>query len=77
MINETLLTPKEVSDILKIKATTLANWRYYQKNKTSQASSGLVLKWIELPNGVIRYKESEVMKWIESQSVESKTEENI
>jgi len=76
MINEKLLTPKEVSDILKIKTTTLANWRYYEKNKTAQASNGLVLKWIEFPNGIIRYKESEVMKWIESQSVESKIKEN-
>ena len=76
MINEKLLTPKEVSDILKIKTTTLANWRYYEKNKTAQASNELVLKWIELPNGIIRYKETEVIKWIESQSIESKTEES-
>ena len=40
MINEKLLTPKEVSDILKIKTTTLANWRYYEKKKQHRQAMG-------------------------------------
>jgi predicted DNA-binding transcriptional regulator AlpA len=77
MMDDKLLKPQQVAEILGVKTQTLTNWRYYEKHKIAKASSGIVLPWVELPNGIIRYKESEVKKWIESQSIENKTDNNI
>jgi predicted site-specific integrase-resolvase len=71
------LTAQQVAEILSVDLQTLANWRHHAKNNIVKKKRKAILPWIELPNGKIRYKESEVIKWIESQSIENKTDNNI
>ena len=66
MINDRLLKPKQVAELIGYKTDTLNHWRW----------KGIGPKFEKLETGVIRYKETEVIKWIESQSIESKTEES-
>ncbi len=70
MQNDKFLKPEQVAEILNITTGHLANLRHkYRKIKSSKSLDINYLKWIELPSGIIRYKESDVKQWIESKSI--------
>lgn len=54
---DALLTPKEVSTVLKVPTGTLDQWRY----------RGLGPPWFKLENGHIRYRESKFTEWLTAQ----------
>lgn len=66
MTSDKLLKPKQVAELIGYKTDTLNHWR----------CQGIGPKFVKLQTGVIRYKESEVMKWIESRSIDAQTIDN-
>jgi len=63
MINETtsLLTTKQVAEILNLNPKTISNARY--------TGIGIVIPFLKLGGGVIRYKEADVMSFLEASEV--------
>ena len=59
-MDEPLLTPQEVADLLKISLHTLASWR--------RQSNTHDLPWIEV-GGSIRYRRSEVQAWLDKRTL--------
>ena len=57
---ESLLTPQEVADILKISLHTLASWRR-QANPHD-------LPWIEV-GGSVRYRRESVQAWLDKRTL--------
>lgn len=58
-MNDTLLTPEETSDVLKVATQTLANWR----------SQGKGPAWVRLGARRCRYRRSEIERFIEAMTV--------
>ena len=63
MINEitSLLTTKQVAEILNLNPKTISNARY--------TGIGIVIPFLKLGGGVIRYKEADVMSFLEASEV--------
>ena len=57
--NDSLLTPEETSDLLKIAPQTLANWR----------SQGKGPSWVKLGARRCRYRRSEIDRFIEAMTI--------
>ncbi len=55
MQNDRLLKPKQVAELLGCQMETLARWR----------CKGIGPKYEKLETGRIRYKESEIQKWLD------------
>ena len=63
MINEItrLLTTKQVAEMLNLNPKTISNARY--------TGIGIVIPFLKLGGGVIRYKEADVMSFLEASEV--------
>lgn len=59
-MTETLMTPQEVADMLKISLHTLASWRRQSNSHT--------LPWIEV-GGSIRYRREDVHAWLDMRTL--------
>ena len=58
-MEETLLTPREVAEQLKISLHTLASWR--------RQATAHDLPWIEV-GGSVRYRPSDVQAWLDKRT---------
>ena len=59
-MDQALLTPQEVADLLRISQHTLASWRR-QANPHD-------LRWIEV-GGSVRYRSEDVQQWLDKRTL--------
>lgn len=62
-----LITPAEVSEILRVSEKTLETWRYNRRR--GQRPDGP--PYVRLSSNTVLYKHREVMEWIDTREVSS------